>query len=155
MWRLLLSCLLLPQFASAEPPIISPLRSLLVTSGFGVRVNPIRYGIQFHRGIDIAASEGQRVRSLGAGIVCFAHVYAGYGNLVVVQHGGELTSHYAHLERIAVKVGDNVLPGTALGEVGSTGLSTGPHLHFELRFRGEPIDPTKLLKSLRSKTDGK
>jgi murein DD-endopeptidase MepM/ murein hydrolase activator NlpD len=86
--------------------------------------------------------------------VIYADPYAGYGNLVVVRHRDGLTSHYGHCESIKVKTGQQVKPGTVIGTVGSTGISTGPHLHFEIRRSGEPQDPERYLPGLADEGEG-
>jgi murein DD-endopeptidase MepM/ murein hydrolase activator NlpD len=106
-----------------------------VTSGFGPR-----WG-RMHEGLDIAAGFGTPIRAAAGGTVSHAGWLGGYGNLVVVEHGGGLATAYAHQQQIYVSVGQTVTQGQALGEVGSTGNSTGPHLHFETRVNGSAVDP--------------
>lgn len=110
-----------------------------ITSGFGWR-----WG-QAHRGIDIATNHGTPVGASRAGTVIFTGWNGGYGTTVIVDHGGGVTSLYAHLSKILVSYGQNVGQGQAIGLVGSTGLSTGPHLHFEISSGGTRIDPTPIL----------
>ena len=106
------------------------------TDGFGPR------GGSFHTGIDYPADTGTGVAAAGSGCVTTAHFDSGgYGNLVVIAHGSGMTSWYAHLNRISVDRGQCVSTGHIIGTVGATGRATGPHLHFELRLRGAPIDP--------------
>lgn len=112
-----------------------------VTSGFGMRVAPIRGGWRMHSGLDISAASGTRVRSAGAGLVVFSGYRSGYGKTVVVDHGDGMKTLYGHMSRLAISKGRRVREGDVVGYVGSTGRSTGPHLHFEVRFRGEPVDP--------------
>lgn len=112
-----------------------------VTSGFGMRVAPIRGGWRMHPGLDISAAHGTRVRSAGGGVVVFAGYRSGYGNTVVIDHGDTMRTLYGHMSRLAVRKGRSVREGDTVGYVGSTGRSTGPHLHFEMRFRGEPVNP--------------
>lgn len=96
-----------------------------------------------HTGIDLAAAEGTPIYAANGGPVLFAGFSAwGYGNTVVLAHGGSLSTLYAHMSSLAVRCGDNVVAGQIIGYVGSTGNSTGPHLHFEIRFNGQPHDPT-------------
>jgi murein DD-endopeptidase MepM/ murein hydrolase activator NlpD len=110
-----------------------------VTSGFGMR-----WG-RLHAGIDIAAPEGTPVRAADSGVVIFAGWAGGYGNLVLVAHGGGMVTAYAHLSSVAVGEGASVGRGSTIGAVGSTGHSTGPHLHFEVRINGQPQDPMAYL----------
>ncbi len=112
-----------------------------VTSGFGSRVDPINGTHRDHHGMDIAAPEGSAVNAVARGTVTFAGKQGGYGNLVIVEHADGTESRYAHLRRIDVRTGDRVGPTRQLGEVGTTGRSTGPHLHLEVRRDGEAIDP--------------
>ena len=106
-----------------------------VVSGFGMR-----WG-RMHEGIDIAASSGTPVHAAAAGTVIHAGWLGGYGNLVVVDHGNGLSTAYAHASAILVAVGQNVAQGETVSLVGSTGNSTGPHLHFEVRVNGSAVDP--------------
>lgn len=123
--------------------LTSPL-SGSITSEFGNRIHPITGEEKFHAGIDIGASEGTPVGAAGAGEVTTAGWYGGYGNAVIIDHGNGLESLYGHLSAIMVSVGDLVSQMQTIGLVGSTGNSTGPHLHFELRQDGSPIDPSDL-----------
>ena len=103
-----------------------------------------------HRGVDYAAPTGTPVRTIGDGKVEFAGVQSGYGNVIYVKHrNAKDTTVYAHLSRIDVKTGDNVMQGERIGAVGQTGVATGPHLHFEFRINNEPNDPTDILAAQR------
>jgi len=114
-----------------------------LTSGFGLRRHPL-FGIaRMHQGVDIAAPWGTPVWAAAAGTVVYAGWFGGYGKLVVVDHGGGVATLYGHLSSIAVSPGDRVAAGDVLGRVGSTGYSTGPHLHFEIRVDGRPVDPLR------------
>jgi murein DD-endopeptidase MepM/ murein hydrolase activator NlpD len=116
-----------------------------VTSGFGFRRHPVFGTQEMHTGIDIGAPSGTPVVSARAGIVIAADWEGGYGKLVRVDHGDGLTTSYSHLSQIAVHVGQQVYPGDLVGYVGTTGFSTGPHLLFEIRVHGRPLDPLKYL----------
>ncbi len=116
-----------------------PARGLL-TSGFGLRRHPVFGVIRMHNGVDIAAPWGTPVRAAASGTVLFAGWFGGYGKLVILDHGG-FTTLYGHLSSIGVAVGQRVQAGQVIGRVGSTGYSTGPHLHFEIRKDGRPVDP--------------
>ncbi len=112
-----------------------------VSSAFGLRKDPFSRQVRFHKGLDLAAPEGTPVHAALAGEVIFAGYENGYGNTVVVQHADGLQTRYAHLAAAQVKRGEFVRPEQELGEVGSTGHSTGAHLHFEVIRFGERVDP--------------
>lgn len=112
-----------------------------IGSTFGPRIHPILGTLRKHHGVDLSAPEGTPVLAAGPGRVVRAGDAGGYGLLVTLDHGGSLETRYAHLSAIDVAAGDPILRGQVLGRVGSTGLSTGPHLHFELRIGGEPVNP--------------
>jgi len=116
-----------------------------VTSGFGWRIHPITGASEFHQGIDIAASEGTPVVAAAAGTVTFAGWYGDYGRLIAIDHGNGIETRYAHLSGYAVSQGSEVSAGEVIGYVGSSGLSTGPHLHFEVRTGGKAVDPRDYL----------
>jgi len=122
-----------------------PLRGR-ITSRFGYRRHPLWGGRSFHTGLDIANKHGTPVKAADSGEVIFAGWWDGYGKAVVVDHGRRLTTVYAHLSRIYKGVGAIVAKGQIVGLVGSTGYSTGPHLHFEVRKEGKPINPLNFLK---------
>ncbi|NWG13346.1 MAG: M23 family metallopeptidase [Acidobacteria bacterium] len=112
-----------------------------VTSVFGPRIDPIDGATRLHRGIDLAAPAGTSVCAALGGRVAYAGPERGYGNTVLIEHGGGLQTRYAHLGTIGVKAGKTVVDGESIGTVGSTGRSTGPHLHFEVRRFGRAMDP--------------
>lgn len=114
-----------------------------ISSYFGMRVHPIFHREMFHSGIDIKARKGTEVKSLNEGKIVFAGRMGGYGNVVVVEHTLGWTSYYAHLSAFDVAVGDYVFAGDMVGKVGSTGTSTGNHLHFEIRYLASAVDPMK------------
>jgi murein DD-endopeptidase MepM/ murein hydrolase activator NlpD len=112
-----------------------------VSSGFGYRIHPIFHVRKMHTGIDISAGMGTSIRAASAGTVVSAGWRGGYGKCVVISHSGGLATLYAHQSEILVHVGQTVKRGEVIGKVGSTGYSTGPHLHFEVRVNGSPVDP--------------
>ncbi|WP_206070853.1 M23 family metallopeptidase [Nodosilinea sp. P-1105] len=112
-----------------------------ISSGFGNRIHPILGYSRFHSGVDFAASHGTTIRAADSGRVIFSGWYGGYGQTVIVDHGDGLSTLYAHASRLFVKEGQSVRQGEAIAAVGSTGLSTGPHLHFEVRQNGNPVNP--------------
>ena len=118
----------------------------LITSGFGWRTHPILNRRIFHNGIDLDSPYGTPIRAAGDGRVILAQTWSGFGNTVVIQHGGDVTSIYGHMSRFGTSVGNDVREGNVIGYVGCTGLCTGPHLHFEVREDGVPVDPLKYLQ---------
>ncbi len=118
----------------------------LVSSPFGWRIHPILNRRIFHNGVDLDSPSGTPVRAAGDGRVILAQTWGGYGRAVVIQHGGDVTSIYAHLSRYGTSVGRDVDEGDVIGYVGCSGLCTGPHLHFEVRESGSPVNPMKYLQ---------
>lgn len=115
-----------------------------VTSGYGMRFHPILQFVKMHKGIDIGAPYGSPIHAAMDGVVAFAGRSGGYGNFVKLSHGGGLASGYGHMSRIAVAPGTHVSQGQIIGYVGSTGLSTGPHLHYELWRNGAAVNPRSI-----------
>jgi len=124
-----------------------PLRSYRLTSPFGIRTNPVTGNVRLHQGIDLAAPAGTEVHAAADGVVTEIGNDAIYGNYVIIKHNNNWASLYGHLQKIGTALRSNVKSGTIIGWVGSTGQSTGPHLHFELRQNGRAQDPNKLLFS--------
>jgi murein DD-endopeptidase MepM/ murein hydrolase activator NlpD len=122
-----------------ERPVVSS--NVSVGSDFGYRRDPFTRRAKFHAGVDIKARWGDPVGASQAGIVQFAGWYYGYGNMVIVAHGGGVTTHYAHLSSFDVELGTRVERGTIVGRAGSTGRATSPHLHYEVRLDGNPLNP--------------
>jgi murein DD-endopeptidase MepM/ murein hydrolase activator NlpD len=116
-----------------------------ITSPFGWRSNPFGGSPEFHQGLDIAAPSGTTVTAAADGTVIMAQWYGGYGNYILIDHGGGYSTGYGHLSAIYVSNGQALKRGQAIGAVGSTGQSTGPHLHFEIRIDGKPVDPAPRL----------
>jgi len=135
--------LLVEHFAEALPDF-TPLQGR-ISDRFGYREDPFRKNKQFHSGIDIAAPYGSDIRAAGTGRVVFAGRKGGYGNLVIIDHGYGIKTYYAHASKLLVKEGQRVGKGEVIAKVGSTGRSTGPHLHFEIRINDVPIDPLKYI----------
>jgi murein DD-endopeptidase MepM/ murein hydrolase activator NlpD len=115
------------------------------SSGYGLRTDPIHGGTVNHPGFDLAAASGTEVAAAARGTVVYAGPAGTYGNLVTLRHDNGFETRYAHLSEVDVRVGDVVEAGAELGKVGTTGYSTGPHLHFEVRHDGQAIDPAPLL----------
>jgi murein DD-endopeptidase MepM/ murein hydrolase activator NlpD len=130
--------------------LASPLEFSRMTSGFGGRMHPIAKQFRMHNGVDYAAPTGTPIRTVGDGVVDFAGVQRGYGNVVEIKHAGGKSTVYAHMHSIAVRKGQSVSQGQNIGTVGSTGWSTGPHLHFEFRVNGVHHDPMTLARQSES-----
>lgn len=112
-----------------------------ITSPFGMRFHPILHAYRKHTGTDIAAPTGTPIKAAAGGVVILARYFGAYGNAVVIDHGGGLATMYGHCSRFAVRYGQKVKQGQTIGYVGSTGLSTGPHVHFEVQRNGVPVHP--------------
>ena len=115
------------------------------TSGFGYRISPFTGHKQFHEGLDIANRVGTPVIAPANGLVVFTGRKGGFGNLIIISHGHGITTRYGHLSKILVKVGQHVKRGEKIGEIGNTGRSTGPHLHYEVRLNGVPVNPRRYI----------
>ncbi|MGC2403121.1 MAG: M23 family metallopeptidase [Acidobacteriaceae bacterium] len=131
-------------------PSVWPVHGI-VTSSFGARLDPFNGEGAFHTGVDIAANSGDAVRAPADGTVTKAGMGTGYGREVLVDHGHGIETLYAHLSGFAVVAGQDVRRGDILGYVGSSGHSTGPHLHYEVRIRDTPVNPAKYLHAMPSK----
>jgi murein DD-endopeptidase MepM/ murein hydrolase activator NlpD len=116
-----------------------------IVSVFGMRMHPILGYVRMHQGVDVDANQGDPIAALADGVVVWAGERGGYGNTVIIDHGNQFATLYAHQSQIVSKVGDTVRGGQVIGFIGSTGLSSGPHLHFEVRDLGVPIDPEPYL----------
>ena len=129
-------------------PIRKPMMGELdSTSGFGMRTDPFLRSPAMHTGLDIRADTGEPARATAAGTVTIAGWNGGYGKMVEVDHGNGFATRYAHLSAIDVEVGQSIRIGQIVGRVGSTGRSTGPHLHYETRVDGDPVDPQRFLRA--------
>ena len=117
-----------------------------MTSGFGWRIHPLTGKRKFHSGIDFGASEGSPIYAFEAGKVEFAGSKGGYGKAVIINHGARKSTFYGHAKALSVRKGERVATGQMIGEVGSTGFSTGPHLHFEVRLNNKPVNPRPYLQ---------
>ena len=137
----------LHQFA-ATLPLGRPIRGQpTVSSPFGTRLDPFTRGLALHTGLDLKAEYGEPARATAPGRVSAAEFAGGYGNMVEIDHGHGVVTRFGHLARIAVRPGQRVAAGDVLGLVGSTGRSTGAHLHYETRIDGEPVDPQRFLEA--------
>lgn len=134
--------------------IRTPVSGARMSSGFGMRFHPILNYSRMHQGIDFAAPTGTPVVASAGGRVAQSGWGGGYGNIVVIDHGKGMKTRYAHLHRMNVKAGQQVSQGQVIGQVGSTGMSTGPHLHYEVWQNGRPVDPRSAKLSMGSQLGG-
>lgn len=130
----------------ASEYFIWPTASRYITSNFGWRSHPVYGRVKFHTGIDIAAKYGSPIMAAASGVVIHSGWLGGYGSTVIIDHGGDYSTIYAHCSRLYVSEGQKIAQGERIALIGSTGLSTGPHLHFEVRYKGKPINPYSKLK---------
>lgn len=155
-----LSGIYLPSDAQAVPLIgsvgqqinsnfVYPVMGPRTSSSFGARWHPVKKKVKrHHHGVDLAAPKGSIIRAIADGQIIYSDPLGGYGNLIVIKHANGLTSHYGHCDKTRVSVGRAVRAGDIIGTVGSSGLSTGPHLHFEIRQDGQPKHPEQVLPGL-------
>lgn len=127
-------------------PSVMPVNAKWYSSGFGARIDPFTGRSAFHEGVDFIAATGTPIVAAANGVVVYSDYHPEYGNMIDVDHGNDLVSRYAHASKRMVKSGQIVVRGQKIAEVGSTGRSTGPHLHFEVRHRGLPQNPSRFLK---------
>jgi len=139
------SLLMDDRLARKSVPTTMPVTAGYYSSNYGYRLDPITGRSTFHTGVDIIAPAGTAIMAAAGGVVSFSGFMAEYGNVVEVDHDNGLTSRYAHLSKSMVKIGDVVLKGQLIAQVGTTGRTTGPHLHFEVREKGIPLNPNKFL----------
>lgn len=123
-------------------PSRTPLDDFRMSSNYGMRTHPVLGGLRGHKGVDMAAPTGTPVYATADGMVSKAEWFSSYGNYIAIAHGAELETRFAHLSRMSVSAGQRVRKGDLIGYVGSTGRSTGPHLHYEVRVAGLAVDPT-------------
>lgn len=126
-----------------------------LTSGYGMREDPREGGAEFHSGVDLAAPSGTPVTATAEGVISFAGWSGGNGNLVVIEHGFGYSTFYAHNKSLAVKVGSRVKRGDTVAYSGSTGNSTGPHVHYEVWHKGKPINPRQFIVEARAAKEEK
>jgi len=127
-------------------PTKLPVEGGWYSSNFGWRIDPFTGQRAFHEGIDFMAEEGTPILAAAAGVVVYAEFHPQYGNMIEIDHGNDLITRYAHASKKYVKVGDVVLRGTRIADVGRTGRATGSHLHFEVRQRGTALNPARFLQ---------
>ncbi len=131
-------------------PSVAPVRDGWYSSNFGWRVDPFNGLSAMHEGVDYVVPEGTPIYASAGGVVSYADMNSSYGNMVEIDHGNEIITRYAHASKLLVKVGQVVRRGEKIAEVGSTGRSTGNHLHFEIRYRGIAQNPVRFLKNASS-----
>jgi murein DD-endopeptidase MepM/ murein hydrolase activator NlpD len=119
-----------------------------ISSGFGYRADPFTGGAAMHAGLDFRGPHGAPIYAAAKGTVSFVGVRAGYGNCVEINHGGGLVTRYAHMSGFRTQLGKAVMPGEVIGLIGSTGRSTGPHLHFEVRLNDRAMNPRPFLEAV-------
>ncbi len=124
-----------------------------ITSPYGLRQDPFDGHLTRHEGVDLAGDEGAEIHAAAGGVVKRSGDLGGYGNAVEIDHGNGLTTLYAHASDLLVRDGDRVTPGQAIARVGHSGRATGPHLHFEVRLRGRPVDPSRALRIYSVRTE--
>ncbi|MBE9515728.1 MAG: M23 family metallopeptidase [Proteobacteria bacterium] len=137
------------QLTKAVTPSGWPVSGGWMSSRYGIRADPFSGRRSFHKGVDIASPMGSTIKTMGDGVVSYAGEKRGYGTLVEVTHGQGYVTRYAHASATLVKVGDRVAKGDPVAEVGTSGRSTGPHLHFEVLRNGKPADPINYLQNPR------
>ena len=128
-------------------PLGQPMKNYYISSGFGTRVDPITHRHTPHRGLDFVGVSREKVISPSPGKVILARWFSDYGNAVVIDHGYGVTTRYGHLSKIKVSEGEKIKMGRVLGLQGSTGRSTGSHLHYEVRYRNVPLNPKRFLEA--------
>lgn len=128
-------------------PSLRPIAKMSLSSSYGMRVHPITGRVARHNGIDIPAPRGTPIYATADGIVGRAQVLGGYGNYVEIEHGNAIQTRYGHMTRFVVRSGQPVKQGDVIGYVGSTGRSTGNHLHYEVRIEGAPVNPMPFVQA--------
>ena len=133
--------------AGVSIPSRMPVESASLTSGYGMRVHPVLGGRRAHKGIDLAQPTGTPVYATADGVVSKAEWFSSYGLYISLEHGAEIQTRYGHLSRLNVAAGQQIRKGDVIGYVGSTGRSTGPHLHYEVRIAGASVNPVPYLQA--------
>ena len=132
--------------AGVSVPSLMPVDGVRLSSGFGMRNHPVLGTRRAHRGIDLAGATGTPIRATADGVVSRAEWFSSYGLYVQLEHGGAIETRYGHMSRLNVAPGQEVRKGDIIGYIGSTGRSTGPHLHYEVRIAGQAVDPTPYMR---------
>lgn len=134
----------------ASIPQVSPAHVAYVSSSYGYRADPFTGGAAFHAGLDFPGPMGSPIYAAAKGTISFVGQRQGYGNCIEIDHGNGLMTRYGHLSGFRTRVGEKVAPGTVIGAMGSTGRSTGSHLHFEVRVNGQAVNPRPFLEAARN-----
>lgn len=134
------------QLIDSKSTAFPTLKGSFITSRFGWRIHPITGKRKFHSGIDFGAKQGTAIYAFKPGLVEFADWKGGYGKTVIINHGEGFSTLYGHASKIVVRKGERVVAGQKIGNIGSTGMSTGPHLHFEVRVNNKPVNPRPYLQ---------
>jgi murein DD-endopeptidase MepM/ murein hydrolase activator NlpD len=134
--------------AVSIPSLVPIISNRVMSSGFGMRVHPVLGGLRAHKGIDLPATTGTPIHASADGVVGKADWFGGYGLFVELEHGAGMETRYGHMSRIAVAEGQHVRKGDVIGYVGSTGRSTGSHLHYEVRIGGEAVNPIPYMQTV-------
>ena len=150
--RVIESLLINSNYENDAYPAGRPIKKGWLSSPFGLRRDPLSGKKAYHKGIDFAAKAGSDVIAVAGGVVTIAKAKKGYGHLVEINHGTGYATRYGHNRKLLVKLGDAVKRGQVIAEVGSTGRSTGPHVHFEVRRNGKAINPRRFLRARAKKT---
>lgn len=145
-----LNCYAQNPFEGHVFPVMSP----RLSSDYGKRIHPLLKYSRMHKGVDLAAPSDSPIRAVKEGRVIFADNYKGYGKLIVVMHEGGFSTHYGHCKELVAHIGDTVKAGEIIAKVGSTGHSTGPHLHFEIRRDGKAVDPGRYISEIAAPGEG-
>ena len=135
------------QEAFKKIPLGKPVWTYWLTSPFGKRADPFNMKSAVHKGVDLASAKGNKIKTMAEGRIITAKVMNGYGKVIEIDHGNGFKTKYAHLNAMYVQQGDKVVQGQAIGEVGSTGRSTGPHLHYEIIYEGVNVDPMVFMQA--------
>ena len=131
-------------------PSVQPVQNLKFTSNFGIRSDPFRGTAAMHAGVDIPGPVGTPIYATGDGVIVYAGWMNGYGNLIKIKHELGTETRYGHLSKIRVKVGQKVSRNSLIGDMGNTGRSTGPHLHYEVRVDGKAVNPMSFIKAAQN-----
>jgi len=146
-WQSLDGSTATPTKAIVSIPSLMPVEGVRMSSGYGMRTHPVLGGRRQHKGIDLAGPIGTPVHAAADGVVSRADWFSSYGLYISLEHGGAMQTRYGHMSRLNVAAGQRVHKGDVIGYIGTTGRSTGPHLHYEVRLNGESVNPVPYLQA--------